>query len=748
MSIRGKLGWSFFSLLLITAIIAFFGIYFIVRINSENSYVQNFPSFRYNILNHMSTEIMDARRMVVMMAHHAGNEAELNRVYNEFMALRAGTRPLLDAYAQNFQDDPRIYGERRDDGIHFAAELDRRVMRYIVEVVDPMIDVAMNDPNNNAEISRLLDLGVEIHATIESLYNALMIAAQETVEDINAQVENLGGTATIIMIILTVVGIILSIVVAMLISKSISGPVQEVAEVLSEVANGNFNINIKSNLAKDEIGIMTRDVYSLINVVKSLVDDIEKFSYESTVNGDVDYRINAAKYRGSYNRMTVSLNGFIDNVNKDVEDLLATLMSINKGNFKVELRKLPGKKVVLNQTSEALLANLNAISAEVSKMIKSAVSGDLSAKIDDKQFEGDWRKLMFGLNQVTKAVNKPITEINDIMSRLSQGDFSTKVKGNYHGDFSAMSQAVNNTITSLSGYVSEMDEILSSISNGDLTRTISREYVGEFGEIKNSINNISGNLNKTMGEIASASEQVLTGAKQISSSAMDLANGANTQASSVQELNASVEMINQQTRQNADNANTANTLSNTSTSNARVGNDAMGQLMEAMTQIKESSNSISQIIKTIQDIAFQTNLLSLNASVEAARAGDHGKGFSVVADEVRSLASRSQSAVKETEEMIATAISRVEVGSEIAQTTSESLNAIVSSATEVLAIINKIASSSIDQAEAIEQVSQGLQQISNIVQSNSAVSEEAAAASEELTSQAEVMRELVGHFKL
>ncbi|MCL2399739.1 MAG: MCP four helix bundle domain-containing protein [Defluviitaleaceae bacterium] len=260
MSIRGKLGWNFFSLLLITAIIAFFGIYFIVRINNENSYVQNFPSFRYNILNHVSTEIMDTRRMVVMMtlnasneaelnyiynefnelrakirslldayvqsfqdfivgvnrensyakkfslnrynilnqmsieimdmrymvvtmAHHAGDEAELNRVYNEFMALRAGIRYLLDSYAQNLQDDRYIYGENREDAIIFAFELERRIARYIVEVVEPMFYIAMNEPNNQAEISQLLELCVEIYASIDSLLSGLLLVALETIEN-------------------------------------------------------------------------------------------------------------------------------------------------------------------------------------------------------------------------------------------------------------------------------------------------------------------------------------------------------------------------------------------------------------------------------------------------------------------------------------------------------------------------------------------------------------------------------------
>ncbi len=286
------------------------------------------------------------------------------------------------------------------------------------------------------------------------------------------------------------------------------------------------------------------------------------------------------------------------------------------------------------------------------------------------------------------------------------------------------------------------------IADGDLDVTIDINAKDEVGMLAQAFRKMADNMNEAMTNINIASEQVSTGARQVSDSSMSLSQGATEQASSIEELTASLEEISSQTKMNAEHADKANELAIDVKVNATQGNSQMKEMLMAMEEINDSSNNISKIIKVIDDIAFQTNILALNAAVEAARAGQHGKGFAVVAEEVRTLAARSANAAKETTEMIEGSIKKAEGGTKIANSTAESLNEIVRGIEKVANLVNDIATASNEQAAGIGQINQGIMQVSDVVQTNSSTAEESAAASEELLSQAELLKEMVGKFKL
>ena len=747
MKITGKLLTGFLLMLAVMIFVISFGVLNVRRVDDGYSYLLDYPLQRYLILRDVELMLMDARRIKHNVAFNRGLRSAIEPQEALFQELRAQMDNTMDELRHALHQDNIISDTDRAAQLAAIDILQNSIRNYFGNYLEVVIESAM--AGMAARVTHYVHVGTIVAQETDADFERLFEMSRRIMTDLPAQLSAQTNSTIQILIVLSFASGILVVLIAIILSRALSRPVNEVAKVLNDVAGGDFNINTRTDLPTDEIGLMTRDIYGLVSTFKNIMDGIRKFIYESTERGNLNYILDETRYNGGYRELIESINQFDKHTKTEMFAVMDVLDSINKGNFDTNVAPLPGDKAILNEKVDALMENLSHVSVGINSMINAAaVKGDLSFKIDDSAYDGDWREIMIGLNKIADAVNLPIIEIRESMAALNSGKFDTIMIGQYAGDFEVIQTDVNGMILGLASYVREIGACLNAVAKGDLTRSIAIDFVGEFDEIKQSVKLIVDTLNKTMSEISLSSAQVLAGSKQISASAVDLANGAQQQAASVEELNTTVEMINQQTQQNAENATEASNISNKSAANAQEGNDAMKQLTGAMAQIKESSNDISKIIKTIQDIAFQTNLLALNAAVEAARAGEHGRGFAVVAEEVRSLAGRSQTAATETTGLISNSINRVETGSDIAQSTAQSLDTIVENAAEVLEIINRITSASKEQAEAISQIVSGISQISKVVQSNSAVSEQTAASSQELTSQAEMLQRLVSYFKL
>jgi methyl-accepting chemotaxis protein len=263
-----------------------------------------------------------------------------------------------------------------------------------------------------------------------------------------------------------------------------------------------------------------------------------------------------------------------------------------------------------------------------------------------------------------------------------------------------------------------------------------------------SLKNMVEKNQSTLGHISDSAYQVSTSSSEVANASEALAQGSTEQASAIEEITASISDVAGKTKENAQEASNAADLVEHALENVHKGNEQMGEMMNAMKNINDSSESISKIIKVIDDIAFQTNILALNAAVEAARAGEAGKGFAVVAEEVRNLAAKSASAAAETAELIEDSIHKVTAGSKIAEETAEALGEITKAVEESEGIIHGISEASNYQATAIAQINQAIDQVSQVVSNNSATSQECAAASMELSQQASKMQELLSTYQL
>lgn len=350
--------------------------------------------------------------------------------------------------------------------------------------------------------------------------------------------------------------------------------------------------------------------------------------------------------------------------------------------------------------------------------------------------------------QLGRNVVKPIKVVVERLELLAAGDLHSETPVPETNDETAtLMDSLAETIQDLKIVISEIDNHLAELSDGNFLINVDNDFKGDFAQISVSFRSIIEALSTAMRDIDSNAESVQKGATDLAGASQTLAEGATDQASAIEELTATITDISEKIHVNAQNAEKARSIVSNMNDQIIESNEHMKKNTEAMDKIREASDKIAEIIGSIEEIADQTTLLALNASIEAARAGENGRGFAVVATQVGVLADQSSEAARNTKDLIQNAITAVEEGMQLANSTAESLLAVVDNARIVNDSMTEIAEASDNQALAAAQITEGINQIAGVVESNSATSQESAAASEELSSQADMLKELVGRFR-
>ncbi len=514
-----------------------------------------------------------------------------------------------------------------------------------------------------------------------------------------SQTEAVVGRTTLILV--TVLSFLVALALGILLGTSISRSLRKAVAVLDKLAEGNIGdrLEVKS---KDEFRQVAASLNLVADTIQALIADMNHMSSEHDA-GDIDVKLDEGRFKGAYKEMATGVNTMVFGHIAVKKKAMACIAEFSRGNFEAPLEKFPGKKAFINDNVELLRTNLKNLIADANMLSQAALEGRLQTRAEASKHQGDFRKIVEGVNQTLDLVITPINETISILKHMAEGDLTASMTGDYKGDFDVLKKALTDSLES---------------------------------------------INELLGQVNIAVDQVASGSVQVSQASQALSQGATEQASSLEEITSSITEVASQTKQNTESAIQVNGLAKTAKDDAEQGNQQMKDLVAAMNDINQSAEEIRKIVKAIDDISFQINLLALNANVEAARAGKYGKGFAVVAEEVRNLAVRSASSVKDTTRMVDEAIGNIEKGNALVDVTAKQLTSIVDGAAKVAVLAEEVATAGKEQSQGLEQITLGLNQIDQVTQSNTASAEESASASEELSSQAQQVKAMLGRFKL
>lgn len=566
--------------------------------------------------------------------------------------------------------------------------------------------------------------------------------------------------------------------------------------------------DLETAVTKNEKGIASKQSYELVYRIITAENNIKWIREQSKAIYDSKGNLTAIEgYLSDLDEIKKieHLNAKRSDYQRaQVVKVIDNLDQISKGDFRLQLnidradedtKDLFEEFQRIEKSMQTLSSSVIKITSNIERFIEMLQEGRLdSIKFDVTGFQGEYLKIIQGLNIVGNLTDSSISEYITVADKMALGDLSKKVDGNYKGGFLKMKDSLNKVIENLelmnneyeiiydavqkgnlsvrgdtgnlggvyktmvnvSNHilesiilpVKEISEVMERLAEKDLSARVKSLYKGDFKLLEKNVNRAAEILEHALHQVNLAVDQIKAASGEINSSSQNLASGSSEQAGSLEEVSSSLEEISSLATNNSENAKQGKILASEATKAVLSGQKGMNHMIDAIKQISTSSEKTKKIIGTIDEIAFQTNLLALNAAVEAAHAGEAGKGFAVVAEEVKNLAIRSSDAARNTSLLIEESMKSSKIGFDSVETVTKGFDRINESFSKVNSLVNEVANSSDEQTQKIIQVKDSLNGLNNLTQANAANAEEAASAVEQLNSQSFELKTMVAEFIL
>jgi methyl-accepting chemotaxis protein len=498
----------------------------------------------------------------------------------------------------------------------------------------------------------------------------------------------------------------------------------ELIAFVTKIANGDMSAAMAKASDADQIHewlmLMKSNIHNLVSEVDVLA--------MSAVEGKLATRADANKHQGEYRTIVQGFNNTLDAVIGPLNAAARDIERISRGDIPSKITDTyNGDFNTLKNNLNTCFDAVNALAADMASLSKDAVEGKLATRADASKHQGEYRKIVQGVNDTLDAVIGPLNAAAQDIARISKGDVPDLITDTYYGDFNVLKNNLNTLFVAMNDITAAAEEIAS----GNLTVEIRERSAQD--KLMHALAGMVDGLTRTVSDIRSIAGEVEAASQSISTASMQVSKGANNQAAAAEEASSSMEEMVSNIKQNADNAQQTDKIA---TKSAKDAQESGKSVLEAVAAMKEIADKIS----IIEEIARQTNLLALNAAIEAARAGEHGKGFAVVAAEVRKLAERSQKAAGEINELSRTTL-------KVSEKSGEMLDKLVPDIQRTAELVQEITAASKEQDTGAEQINKALQQLEQVIQQNASASEEMASTTEELTGQSEQLVSALAFFQ-